>query len=94
MPYRVVMPRSIPFAESNRVQQAAWKRGYSIRLAGRDPKSPAAVVVEFLKSVDELPAPESVRDFEHALEAALASKSIAAQFGGRGAWLETVRERR
>lgn len=90
--YRVVIPRSIPFSQSNRVQEAAWKRGYGTRLAGRDPGTPADIVVEFLKQVEELPPPTAVRAYEESLETVLTSKTVNAAFTGSGAWLETVRE--
>ena len=90
MSYRVVIPRSIPFGESNRVQQAVWKRGYGTRFAGRDAAKPDHLVVEFLRIVNDLPDPADVMGLEHDLEALLSGKRVAADFAGRGAWLETV----
>ncbi len=90
MPYRLVIPRSIPSAESNRVQQAVWKRGYGTRLAGRDAKRPGSTVVEFLRVVEDLPEPGDVRGLEHDLEAVLAGKRVETPFAGTGAWVETV----
>lgn len=88
--YRVVIPRSIPVAESNRVQREVWKRGYGTRLAGRDAAHPDRMVVEFLRIVEELPEPHDVPAIERDLEAVLAGKRISAPFAGAGAWLETV----
>ena len=88
--YRVVIPRSIPFGESNRVQQAVWKNGYGTRLAGRDTAMPDHLVVEFLRVLDELPDPTEVGGLERELELLLAGKRVHAPFAGRGAWLETV----
>jgi hypothetical protein len=88
--YRVVIPRSIPFEESNRVQREVWKRGYGTRLAGRDRAHPERLVVEFLRLVDELPDPTEVGGLEHDLEAVLAGKRVNAPYAGSGAWLETV----
>ena len=88
--YRLVIPRVIPFSQSNRVQQAAWKKGYGTRLAGRDGAKPTAVVVEFLRVIDQLPEPSEVGDLEHALEEILGSDAVAASFTGSGAWIETV----
>ena len=93
MSYRVVIPRSIPFAESNRVQQAVWKRGYGTRLAGRDKTDPGSQVVEFLRVVDELPDPSEVHGLERELEAVLEGKRVQAPFAGTGAWLETIQNR-
>lgn len=90
MSYRVVIPRTIPFAESNRVQREAWKRGYGTRLAGRDATKSGEVVVEFLRIVEELPEPAALSELETALERALADTRIHARFAGHGAWLETV----
>ena len=89
----VVIPRSIPFAEANRVQQAVWKRGYSTRLAGRDQADPGSQVVEFLQIVDELPDPSEVAGLEQRLEAVLTGKRVQTEFAGSGAWLETVQNR-
>ena len=88
-----MIPRSIPFAESNRVQQAVWKRGYSTRLAGRDQADPTSQVVEFLQIVDELPEPGEVHGLEQQLEAVLTGKRVQTEFAGSGAWLETVQNR-
>ncbi len=90
MSYRVVIPRTIPVAESNRVQREVWKRGYGTRLAGRDVGQPDRLVVEFLRIVEELPEPGDVPDMERDLETVLAGTRIAARFAGTGAWLETV----
>ena len=88
--YRVVIPRSIPVAESNRVQQAVWKRGYGTRLAGRDAARPGTLVVEFLRVVEELPEPAEVPALERDLESVLSGARVQAVFAGSGAWLETV----
>lgn len=93
MAYRVVIPRSIPFDESNRVQREVWKRGYSTRLAGRDAARPGQVVVEFLRMVDELPDPADVPGLEDDLERVLSGGRIHAPFMGRGGWVETVQHR-
>lgn len=90
MSYRVVIPRSIPFGESNRVQREVWKRGYSTRLAGRDSAHPDHLVVEFLRVLDELPDPAEVPELERDLEALLSGDRIRAPFAGRGGWVETV----
>ena len=90
MSYRVVIPRSIPVTQSNRVQREVWKRGYGTRLAGRDAAHPDRMVVEFLRIVEELPEPHDVPDMERDLETVLAGKRIDAAFAGTGAWLETV----
>lgn len=90
MSYRVVIPRSIPAAESNRVQREVWKRGYGTRIAGRDVAQPDRMVVEFLRIVEELPEPRDVPAMERDLETVLAGKRIGAPFAGTGAWLETV----
>jgi hypothetical protein len=88
--YRVVIPRSIPFDDSNRVQREVWKRGYSTRLAGRDAAQPDHLVVEFLRMVDELPEPAEVPALERDLERLLSGSRINAPFAGRGGWVETV----
>jgi hypothetical protein len=88
--YRIVIPRSIPFEESNRVQREVWKRGYGTRLAGRDTAHPERLVVEFLRVVEELPDPTEVGGLEHDLEAVLGGKRVNAPYAGSGAWLETV----
>jgi hypothetical protein len=88
--YRVVIPRSIPFDDSNRVQREVWKRGYSTRLAGRDTARPDHLVVEFLRVVDELPDPTEVPGLERDLERLLGGTRIHSAFGGRGGWVETV----
>ncbi|MFD1720457.1 hypothetical protein [Amnibacterium endophyticum] len=93
MSYRVVIPRSIPFADANRVQQAVWKRGYSTRLAGRDTTDPKRQIVEFLRLVDELPDPGEVGGLANDLESVLSSKRVDSDFAGTGAWLETVQNR-
>ena len=62
--YRVVIPRSIPFDDANRVQREVWKRGYSTRLAGRDTAVPGHQVVEFLRMIDDLPDPGDVSGME------------------------------
>lgn len=93
MTFRVVIPRSIPFDESNRVQREVWKRGYSTRLAGRDAAAPGHLVVEFLRMVDELPAPDEVPALERDLERLLSGARIDAAFTGRGSWIETVQQR-
>lgn len=85
-----MIPRSIPFEESNRVQQAVWKRGYGTRLAGRDASRPGRMVVEFLRVVEELPEPSEVPAIERDLETLLNGPRVAAPFTGSGAWLETV----
>lgn len=85
-----MIPRSIPFDDSNRVQQAMWKRGYGTRLAGRDVARPGSMVVEFLRVVDELPEPGDVPALEHDLESVLGGARVQARFAGTGAWLETV----
>jgi hypothetical protein len=90
MTYRVVMPRTIPFDDSNRVQREVWKRGYSTRLAGRDVAQPDRLVVEFLRAVDELPEPAEVPAHERDLESLLGGARIHSAFGGTGAWVETV----
>ncbi|WP_375405110.1 hypothetical protein [uncultured Amnibacterium sp.] len=90
MTYRVVIPRSIPFADSNRVQREVWRRGYSTRLAGRDVAQPDHLVVEFLRVVDELPEPAEVPALERDLEQLLSGTRIHAPFMGRGGWVETV----
>jgi hypothetical protein len=84
------MPRTIPFSESNRVQQAAWKRGYGTRLAGRDTAHPGEIVVEFLRVVDEMPEPAALGELESALERALATGRDHATVAGHGSWLETI----
>jgi hypothetical protein len=91
--YRVVIPRSIPFDDSNRVQREVWKRGYSTRLAGRDRGRPGNLVVEFLRLVDELPEPAEVPALERDLERVLAGGRIRAPFAGTGGWVETVQNR-
>lgn len=88
--YRVVIPRNILSADSNRVQQVAWKGGYGTRIASR---TAGAVIVEFLESVEELPAPTELRDHEATLERLLASNRANAPGTGRGAWLETIQPR-
>jgi hypothetical protein len=88
--YRVVIPRSIPFDDSNRVQREVWRRGYSTRLAGRDTAQPDHLVVEFLRMVEELPEPADVPELEHELEQLLSGSRIHAPFMGRGGWVETV----
>lgn len=93
MTYRVVIPRSIPFDDSNRVQREVWKRGYSTRLAGRDTGRPGHLVVEFLRLVDELPEPAEVPALERDLERVLAGGRIHAPFAGTGGWVETVQTR-
>jgi hypothetical protein len=93
MAYRVVIPRSIPFDDSNRVQREVWKRGYSTRLAGRDVAQPDHLVVEFLRTVDELPEPGEVPGLEQDLERILSGGRIHAPFMGRGGWVETVQNR-
>lgn len=93
MTYRVVIPRSIPFADSNRIQREVWRRGYSTRLAGRDVAQPDHLVVEFLRLVDELPEPSDVPELEHDLESLLSGKRIQTPFMGRGGWVETVQNR-
>lgn len=93
MTYRVVIPRSIPFDDSNRIQREVWKRGYSTRLAGRDVAQPDHLVVEFLRVVDELPEPAEVPALERDLEQLLAGSRIHAPFMGRGGWVETVQNR-
>lgn len=90
MSYRVVIPRSIPFGDSNRVQQAMWRRGYSTRLAGRDTVDHGRVVVEFLRVVSDLPEPGAVGGLAAELESALSAKAVHAEFAGHGAWLETI----
>ena len=90
MTYRVVIPRSIPFGDSNRVQREVWRRGYSTRLAGRDVAQPDHLVVEFLRMVDELPEPAEVPALERDLEQLLSGTRIHAPFTGRGGWVETV----
>jgi hypothetical protein len=91
--YRVVIPRSIPFDDSNRVQREVWKRGYSTRLAGRDAAVPGHLVVEFLRMVDDLPDPGEVPGLERDLEHLLSGTRINAPFAGRGSWVETVQQR-
>jgi hypothetical protein len=91
--YRVVIPRSIPFDDSNRIQREVWKRGYSTRTAGRDIAQPDHLVVEFLRLVDELPEPADVPALEHDLEALLSGNRINSPFMGRGGWVETVQNR-
>ena len=88
-----MIPRSIPAAEANRVQQAVWKRGYGTRLGGRDAAHPGSRVVEFLQLVDELPEPSEVRGLEERLEAVLTGGRVQTDFTGSGAWLETVQNR-
>jgi hypothetical protein len=90
MTYRVVIPRSIPATDSNRVQREVWKRGYSTRLAGRDTATPGRQVVEFLRLVEELPEPSAVPALEQDLEALLSGARINAPFSGHGGWVETV----
>ena len=90
MKYRVVIPRTVASAESNKIQQVAWRRGYGTRIAGR---APGSVVVEFLEPIDELPDPSEIRAHEDALERVLSPKQTGAAFSGRGAWLETVQNR-
>ena len=90
MSYRVVMPRTIPFDDSNRVQREVWKRGYSTRLAGRDVARPDHLVVEFLRAVEELPEPADVPAHEVDLDRLLGGARINSAFSGRGAWVETV----
>jgi hypothetical protein len=91
--YRVVIPRSIPFGESNRVQREVWKRGYGTRIAGRDSAQPDQVVVEFLQMVEELPDPADVPVLEQDLERLLSGARIHSPFMGRGGWVETVQNR-
>ena len=93
MSYRVVIPRSIPFDDANRVQREVWKRGYSTRLAGRDTKVPGHQVVEFLRMIDDLPDPGDVSGMERDLERVLSGGRINAPFAGRGSWIETVQQR-
>lgn len=93
MSFRIVIPRSIPFGDSNRAQQVAWKRGYSTRLAGRDTEQPGSQVVEFLRLVDELPDPSQVPALERDLEQLLSGKRIDAKTTGAAAWLESVQNR-
>lgn len=92
--YRVVIPRSIPFDDSNRVQREVWKRGYSTRLAGRDAAVPGHLIVEFLRMVDDLPDPGDVAGLEQDLERVLSGRRINAPFAGRGSWVETVQQHR
>ena len=92
MPFRVVIPRSIPTTEANRVQQAVWRRGYSTRLAGRNTGT-REQLVEFLRTVHELPDPGEVAGFEHDLERILTAGRAATTFTGTGAWLETITSR-
>ena len=94
MTYRVVIPRSIPFGDSNRVQREVWKRGYGTRLAGRDAARPDHRVVEFLRMIDELPEPADVAALEHDLERLLGGAAVDAAFTGTGIWIETVRDPR
>lgn len=89
--YRVVIPRSIPVDDANRVQQAVWKRGYSTRLGARDAADPGNRVVEFLRMVDELPDPSEVPRLERDLEELLAGTRVHTRFTGAGGWVETVR---
>jgi hypothetical protein len=91
--YRVVIPRSIPFDDSNRVQREVWKRGYGTRLAGRDTARPGHLVVEFLRLVEELPEPAEVPALERDLERLLAGGRIRCAFAGTGGWVETVPDR-
>ena len=91
--YRVVVPRSIPFDDANRVQQAVWRRGWSTRLAGRDAADPKRQIVEFLRLLDELPDPGDVGGLAADLETVLSSKRLETDFAGTGAWLETVQNR-
>jgi hypothetical protein len=93
MAYRVVIPRSIPFDDSNRVQREVWKRGWSTRLAGRDTARPGQQVVEFVRILEELPEPSEVPGLEQDLERVLAGGRIKAPFAGRGSWIETVQVR-
>jgi hypothetical protein len=93
MAYRVVIPRSIPFDDSNRVQREVWKRGWSTRLAGRDSARPDSLVVEFLRTLEELPEPSEVPGLEQDLERVLAGGRIKAPFAGHGSWIETVQVR-
>lgn len=76
------------------MQQEAWKKGYGTRLAGRDREKPTAVVVEFLRVIDQLPEPSEVGNLERALEELLRSNAVSATFTGRGAWIETLESRR
>jgi hypothetical protein len=90
MTYRVVIPRSIPLADANRVQREVWRRGYSTRLAGRDTTRPGHQVIEFLRLVEELPEPADVPEMAQELERLLSGERINAAILGRGGWVETV----
>jgi len=91
--YRVVIPRSIPVDEANRVQREVWKRGYSTRSGGRDAAVPGHQVVEFLRMLDDLPDPGDVSGMEQDLERVLSGGRIKAPFAGSGSWIETVQGR-
>ncbi|WP_375388979.1 hypothetical protein [uncultured Amnibacterium sp.] len=93
MTFRVVIPRSIPFGDSNRVQREVWKRGYSTRLAGRDATRPDRLVVEFLRTVEELPDPSEVPAHALALDRLLGGARVHAASAGTGVWIETVQNR-
>ena len=93
MSVRLVMPRELPFAESNAVQQRAWRAGYSTRGGLRDPARRGSVLVEFLRVLPELPAPEDVAGLEADLDRLLDRLEVP-QGQRRRAWLEDVPERR
>ena len=93
MSYRVVIPRSIPSDDANRVQREVWKRGWSTRSGGRDAADPGHRVVEFLRMIDDLPDPGDVAGMEQDLERVLAGGRIKAPFSGSGSWIETVQQR-
>ena len=89
MNYRVVMPRSVDAALSNRVQRDAWRRGYGTRLAGR---ASDGTIVEFLRLVDELPDPTEVASFATALDSFLDHVGANARMAPAtpALWVETV----
>lgn len=93
MPVRLVMPRSLPFGESNKVQQRAWRAGYSTRSGLRDKAGRGSILVEFLRVLPELPAPEDVAGLEAELDVLLARLDVECA-SRRSAWLEDVPERR
>lgn len=92
--YRVVMPRSLPFAESNRVQRESWRRGYSTRLDGRDAAVPGNQVVEFMRIVEELPDPTEVSTLAEELDVFLERRDARATLptGRDRLWVEPVRD--
>jgi hypothetical protein len=88
MSVRVVMPRQVPRAGSQRVMWRMWNFwGYSCRPAPGGDAKPGWVVLEFWieapsACVDVLPS------YEWELDEALLSGKIRAEYEGRGARIE------